>query len=100
MLSHITEAFLEDGDDFHCAKLVNTANGSGWEKGKAALMMEHHALRDDDFVKPGTSDNAQNAASSIEDDGKLKGEVSQDRPTLGLFYYVIHTILMTGNMYA
>ena len=23
-----------------------------------------------------------------------------DKPTLGLAYYVIHTILMTGNMYA
>lgn len=61
---------------------------------------------DSHYLKAVDKESLVHDASNLADDGYMNvtatndSKTGGDKPTLGLAYYVIHTILMTGNMYA
>lgn len=91
LLSHISEALFEDGDDRdnEFRKHLHTTTTQVSFTGKPYAIID-----DDDYTK--ATQISPDALRLVEN----HSDAHKDKPTLGLIYYVIHTILMTGNMYA
>lgn len=87
LLSHISEAMYDD-DDMDQYERYDDEKINRHRVADCHLSLNCYRDDDDHFVaqQPATKPAAHNQL--------------QDRPTLGLIYYIIHTVLMTANMYA